>query len=381
MLALAAENHGLKTELNVQQKQTKEKVVALQKQIADKVLRNEEIMRQNAKLQKKPAKQNETSLFSVESVKQSKIKNNFKYYTGFVYTQFLCILNFLVPNLKHNELPFKMKKTISSAMKMKIEDQLLLVLMKLRLNLQFHHLGNLFNLSPQDTGAIFREWINYMFYRFGSVPLWPARSTIISMMPRQFREDFPKTMIILDGTEIKLEKPSALRSQSQFYSDYKSCTTLKGLVGVDPRGSFIFISMLFTGGTSDNYITEKSGLLEMMKRLLDCGHLQKGDGVMVDKGFLIKEEIEKLGLELVIPPFASATEQMSPSDVSLTQKIAKHRIHVERAISRVKKFKIVDHRVDISLFPCINQIWFCCCFLTGFMPLLIKGEENEMLIT
>jgi hypothetical protein len=177
------------------------------------------------------------------------------------------------------------------------------------------------------------------------------------------------------------EKPSSLRSQSQCYSDYKSCTSLKGLVGVDPRGSFTFISMLFTGGTSDNEITARSGLMDMLKQLLDCGRLQRGDAVMVDKGFLIREDIEKLGLELIIPPFASSTEQMPPSDVALTQKIAKHRIHVERAISRVKKFKIVDHRLDLTLYPSINQIWFCCCFLTGFMPLLIKDQDNKLLIT
>ena len=372
---VAAENQALKVQVATLKKENADTVFALQNEVADKSLKNKEILQENAKL-KKTSQQPTTASFSVKSVRGSKIKNNFRYYTGFVYKQFLCILNFLVPNLKDKELPFKMKKTITSALKLKIEDQLLLVLIKLRLNLQFHHLGNLFNMSPQDTGALFREWINYMFYRFGSVPLCPPRATLINMMPKQFRKDFPRTMIILDGTEIKLQKPSALRSQSQFYSDYKSCTTLKALVGVDPRGSFTFISMLFTGGTSDNEITAKSGLLDMLKQMLECGRLQIGDEVMVDKGFLIRNEIENLGLKLVIPPFASGTEQMPQADVALTQKIAKHRIHVERAISRAKKFKIVDHRVDMSLFPSINQIWFCCCFLTGFMPLLIKDKEN-----
>ncbi|XP_053390346.1 uncharacterized protein LOC128553244 [Mercenaria mercenaria] len=220
----------------------------------------------------------------------------------------------------------------------------------------------------------FREWINYMFYRFGSVPLWPGR-VIQEKMPKKFREEFPDTMIILDGTEIKLQPLSALRTQSQCYSDYKSSTTLKGLVDVDPRGSFTIISMLFSGSISDKEITSASGLLEMFQQLLDSGRLKRGDGVMVDKGFLIKDEIEKLGLKLHIPPFAPGSGQLSPGDVALTRKIAAHRVHVERAISRAKKFKIVDNRIDLTLFPCINQIWFCCCFLTGFMPLLIT-EKN-----
>lgn len=148
-------------------------------------------------------------------------------------------------------------------------------------------------------------------------------------MPCKFKEDFPNTIVILDGTELKLEKPSSLRSQSQCYSDYKSATTLKGLVGVDPRGSFMFISMLYSGPISDKEITIQSGLLEH-QQLLDCGHLRVEDGVMVDKGFLIREEIEKLGLKLFIPPFAPGSAQMSAGDVAMTRKIAKHRVHVER---------------------------------------------------
>ena len=130
--------------------------------------------------------------------------------------------------------------------------------------------------------------------------------------------------------------------------------------------------MLFSGGISDKEMTSQYGLLDMLKQLTDCGKIKKGDGTMVDNGFLIKEEVEKYGLKLYMPLFAPGPGQMSDSDVKLTRKIARHCVHVERAISRVKKIKIVDHRIEISLFPSINQIWFCCCFLTGFMPLLVQ---------
>jgi len=54
------------------------------------------------------------------------------------------------------EVPFEMSNKISNVLKIKVEDQLLFVLVKLvRLNLQFHHIGNLYKLSPQDTGAFF----------------------------------------------------------------------------------------------------------------------------------------------------------------------------------------------------------------------------------
>lgn len=49
-----------------------------------------------------------------------------------------------------------------------------------------------------------------------------------------------------------------------------------------------------------------------------------------------------------------------PSDVKITEKVAIHRVHVDRAIAGVKRFKILDKIVDLSLFSSINQLWFVC---------------------
>ena len=346
---------------------------ALQEQMAKVILEKEELTRQLAECKdqlKSRKKYPQTQLFTVESVRDSPVRDNFKYYTGFTYEQFLNILNFLVPT--PDECPFTFERTISSIKFITIQDQLLLTLIKLRLNLDFKHIANLYKISPQDAGALFRSWINYMFYKFASVPIWPHRDVLLDAMPEKYKRDFPNTFVILDGTELKVERPSSMRSQSQMYSDYKSATTLKGLVGVDPRGSFTFISMLFSGSISDKEITKESGLLSVLEQLLSKGMLKSGDGVMVDKGFPIRNEVEKLGLVLHIPPMAPGEGQMSGGDVQSTKKIAAHRVHVERAISRAKKFKIVDNRIDLSLWPSVNQIWFCCCFLTGFMPYLIQ---------
>ena len=184
--------------------------------LAEEMLRNSELQQKNTHLESQVKllsnKKHSKPIFTVDKVRKCPIQDNFKYYTGFIYTQFLCIFNFLVPNKL--ECPFQWKKTISSVSKIEMCDQFLLVMMKLRLNLQFKHLANLFNISPQDAGSLFREWINYMFYRFGSVPTWPERDVLIQNMPSKFKEDFPTVMLILDGTELKIEKPSSLRSQS-----------------------------------------------------------------------------------------------------------------------------------------------------------------------
>ncbi|XP_053389439.1 uncharacterized protein LOC128552425 [Mercenaria mercenaria] len=305
---------------------------------------------------------------SAAKIRENVKKDEFVYYTGLTAKQFKAFYNFLVPQ----ENPFKMSKRIKSAENLTMEDQLLLVTMKLRQNFDFAHLGNLFGMTQQDASSLIKNWIQYMFHRCGSVSIWPHRDIIISEMPPTFREEFPNTLVIIDGTEIKIQRPSSMTRQSQCYSDYKSCNTLKGLVGIDPRGSIIFASMLFSGAISDKEITRQSGFLSLLQELKECGKINDGDGVMVDKGFHISEEIEKLGLKLNTSPFARSGSQMSKADIKLTEKIARHRVHVERAISRVKNFKILSQRIDLALFTCINRIWFVCCFVTNFMGYLIK---------
>lgn len=91
-------------------------------------------------------------------------------------------------------------------------------------------------------------------------------------MPSQFKVELPDTLAIIDCTELKAQKPSSLKLQSQMYSDYKSATTLKGLVACKPMGNIIFVSELFTGSMSDVEITEKSGfykILEQDKFIMD----------------------------------------------------------------------------------------------------------------
>ena len=95
------------------------------------------------------------------------------------------------------------------------------------------------------------------------------------------------------------------------YSDYKSSTTLKALIGCDPSGSVTFISELFTGSIPDKAITEHSGFYDLITQLKQHGYVKEGDAVMADKGFTIGRELKELGLSLNIPPFSASGSQMS----------------------------------------------------------------------
>lgn len=66
---------------------------------------------------------------------------------------------------------------------------------------------------------------------------------------------------------------------------------------------------------------------------------------MADMGFWIGEEVRAVGLQLNLPPFSRCKRQMPAVDVLVTKRIAKHRVHIERVIVKIKKFKIVTDRI------------------------------------
>ena len=344
----------------------------------NRMLRNRvEHLEAELKEQRKPAvtttshstQTEETKSSMTDCVRNSKVKNLFYSYTGLTFIAFTCLLNFLVPN-EEKTVSFPRKR--KDIQKLLVHDQLLLVLMRLRGGFSVKDLAFRFRLSEQSVSELFSSWIGYMFCQLGQLSWWPHRDTIINHMPDNFKKNFPQCLAIIDCTEIKTETPSSLKVQSQCYSDYKSSTTLKSLVAVDPMGALIFVSALFSGSISDNEICVQSGFYEYLSRKIAQGHLKAGDVIMADKGFTIDKELGELGLGLNIPPFASSAAQMSVSDVAYTNLIAAHRIHVERRIGRIKKLKLVGHKIPIKLFPIINEIWFVCSFLTNFQDNILK---------
>ena len=64
---------------------------------------------------------------------------------------------------------------------------------------------------------------------------------------------------------------------------------------------------------------------------------------------------------------------MSEEDVVRTQQIASLRIHVERAINKIKNYHIWDGVIPLSLFEVVNQMWGVCAFLCNTHDPLISS--------
>ena len=93
---------------------------------------------------------------------------------------------------------------------------------------------------------------------------------------------------------------------------------------------------------------------------------------MADRGFTIQELLDPLGVKVNIPAFLDGKEQLDKEDVVMSQTIASVRIHVERIIARIKKFKVLKTEIPLNLNGTINQIWTVACHLCNFMDPLIK---------
>ena len=298
------------------------------------------------------------------------------FFTGFsnrqVFDEMLTYLNVgsngenlvYIRNEAKDDLNANLGKKRGRKRKLSPSNQLFLFLCRVRLGLFELDLAYRFNMSMSTVSNIIISWSNFLYLRLGSLCIWPSKEQVIETMPESFKAKYPNTRVIIDATEIKVEMPSSLVFKSQTYSNYKSADTLKGLIGISPSGSITFISQLYTGSISDREITERSGLLKLPFHAGDC--------LMADKGFDIQDLLDPIGVKLNIPPFLHMQDQMTSEDVIQTQQIASERIHVERAINKVKNFHIFDQVIPLSLSGSINQIWTVCGLLTLFQNPIIS---------
>ena len=251
-------------------------------------------------------------------------------------------------------------------------DQLLMTLMKLRLNLRDLDLAERFDTSKSTVSNIFNTYIaalhEILFEGVMKTVGIPSQLKCKGSMPKSF-EEFSSARIAMDATEITQDVPSNMNSQSLSYSNYKSRHTVKAVTCVAPNGALVYCSELYPGSTSDAAIVDHCGILDMLK---------PGDMILADKGFNIFDKLPP-GVTLNIPPFLSSKSHFTKEEAQLCYKIGRSRIHVERANERIKNYCILDH-IPSQYRHLSTKIFQVCVALVNLQTPLLKdiAEKYEI---
>ncbi|XP_067249304.1 uncharacterized protein [Chanodichthys erythropterus] len=246
-------------------------------------------------------------------------------------------------------------------------DQLLLTLMKLKLNLLQDDLAKRFSVSQGVVSQVLSCWIDLMEENMRQYIPWLPKETISAKMPQCFKEYHPGTTCIIDCSETPLQRARSLDSRAESFSHYYAQNTIKYLVAIAPCGLIMFISPVYGGRSSDKFITCDSGFLE---------YLRSGDEVMADRGFTIRDVLSERKVKLTIPAFTKRGAQLSEEDTTSTRRIANVRIHLEWIICILKHFRIISQIVPINLASKLDKILRICAALCNLQGDIIYEDAE-----
>ena len=121
-------------------------------------------------------------------------------------------------------------------------------------DLSYAMLAALFHVVSRYTvSRIFKKMVVTLSKVLSPLIDWPPREEIDDNMPLCF-QNYKKTRVVLDGTEVPVEQPKCLRCRVRWYSQYKSAFTIKYLTGVTPAETISYVSEGYGGGASDKWM-------------------------------------------------------------------------------------------------------------------------------
>lgn len=274
--------------------------------------------------------------------------------TGFTKSQFDLIFKLL-----------RLEDCISQDCLLKPVDQFFLFLVYMRTGISQIFLGHMFQTQQPTVSKICTKISDIVYTKIKNIPIWPSKGQLQEKMPPAFLKLYPDCRVIIDCTEFKIQHPSDPDVQQATFSFYKNTNTLKGMVGITPSGAISFISDLWGGSISDKELFLKSGML---------AKLENGDLILADRGFIIQKELAKKGCTLITPHYLSNKIQFTCSERTENKCVAHHRVHIERAIGRIKNFKYFEGALPNCSLNSTNKYFYILAFFINFSTPLFEPK-------
>ena len=253
--------------------------------------------------------------------------------------------------------------------KLSADDQLVIFYHKLKSNITFNSLSVTYDVSPEYISQVFENTRDILFDHAKERIFWLSKQVNQAMMPESFKLKYPTCRGIIDCYEVKTENPSRVAHSVLAYSNYKKSPTIKGAITIAPCGIIQHVSRGFGGRATDGEITVKSGLLDF---------LEPGDSLMADKGFpRVEEDLVRQGCFLIMPPFMRQGRQLEPKQRKENRDIAKERIHVERAIERLRRFEVMRF-MSHHMYKHFNKLIVILSYTVNQFGPLIRDKNTFM---
>lgn len=302
------------------------------------------------------------------SLTEASFKNDpekVQFYTGLPnYFVFETVMWLLVPHMKGDRNA-----------KLSNFQQLLLTLMRLRLDLRNQDLAYRFGVKVSTVTRTVHRIINIMFTTLvPTAVFWPSRLELRKNLPEAVKCTHPDCAVIIDCFKVSLEKAVSLDAHRQGARATREVTTLsahsaliselKYVIGVAPQGAVMFVSRGAPGNISDKTLVESCGLL--------C-KLLPGDVVLAERDFDIKDLVGAHRAELTVTSSEFQGIDQSQQDtrdevlLAATERMNVYR-HVERVIQMVKKrysmltgpvesaFTVIDRSTNVTTFDKMVQV-------------------------
>ncbi|XP_046472614.1 uncharacterized protein [Neodiprion pinetum] len=277
--------------------------------------------------------------------------------------------------LSNFQILFTIEKLIIKAQSMRrisiacitfnLRELIIMTFMKLKQNMSYATLAIFFEVSSQACKELIWKMIDILYVVLKPSIRWPSKENILKNIPLCFK-DFEQVRVVVDCTEIKIQKPSKLCCQLQAYSYYKSTYTIKFMTGVTPAGLISFVSLPYGGRVSDNAIFEQSNIITMM---------DKKDIVLADKGFTMNEFCRKHDITLCTPFFLRDKQQFSKSEANMNRYVAKARVHFERSNQRLKAFDVLGTTMPACLMSKVKEIFTIICGVVNMSAPILKKDK------
>ena len=244
-----------------------------------------------------------------------------------------------------------------------LEDEILMTLMRIRLDCPVEDLAYRFGVSPSLATSIVTTFIIFLSLELKPLIYWPSPGETLSYTHPHFSGTFNKCEGIGDCTEQYIEHSKNADAQYQTYSTYKSHNTLKKLIFCTKSGSISYISEAYAGSCSDRFITEDTNI---------AAKFTPGFIALFDKGFNVQDLFLSRQVTCILPPFVRSKRQFTRSEVYQGKRIARARIHIERVMGRLKEFRLLNNVLPIKMIDLCDHIWSIAGAITNLQPPLVK---------